>query len=57
MWFDRVSMPSSQLTVHQETRDAIAVRDFLLLVLVPTASSSDYFAHECILPTSRLISA
>jgi hypothetical protein len=33
VWFDRVSMPSRQLTFHQEIRDAIAARDRLLLVI------------------------
>jgi hypothetical protein len=37
VWFDRVSMPSRQLTFHQEIRDAIAARDRLLL----DAGSSD----------------
>ena len=29
VWFDRVSMPSRQLTFHQEIRDAIAARELI----------------------------
>jgi WD40 repeat protein len=46
VWFDRVSMPSRQLTFHQEIRDAIAARDRLLLVVGPGVLASDYVAQE-----------
>jgi len=46
VWFDRVSMPSRQLTFHQEIRDAIAVRERLLLVVGPGVLISDYVAQE-----------
>jgi WD40 repeat protein len=46
VWFDRVSMPSRQLTFHQEIRDAIAARDRLLLVIGPGAIASDYVTQE-----------
>lgn len=39
--FDRVCMPSRQLTFHQEIRDAIAVRDRLLLVVGPGVLASN----------------
>ena len=46
VWFDRVSMPSRQLTFHQEIRDAIAARDRLLLVVGPGVLTSDYVTQE-----------
>ena len=46
VWFDRVSMPSRQLTFHQEIRDAIAARDRLLLVVGSGVQSSDYVTQE-----------
>lgn len=46
VWFDRVSMPSRQLTFLQEIRDAIAARDRLLLVIGPNARTSDYVVQE-----------
>jgi len=41
VWFDRVSMPSRQITFHQEIRDAIAVLDRLLLVVGPGVLASN----------------
>jgi hypothetical protein len=35
IWFHSVSVPSRRLTVHQETRDAVAVRDRLLQAAIP----------------------
>lgn len=46
VWFDRLSMPSRQLTFHREIRDAIAARDRLLLVVGPAVLTSDYVAQE-----------
>ena len=46
VWFDRASMPSRQLTFHQEIRDAIAARDRLLLVVGPGVLASDYVTQE-----------
>jgi WD40 repeat protein len=46
VWFDRVSMPSRQLTFHQEIRDAIAVCERLLLVVGPEVLTSDYVTQE-----------
>jgi len=46
VWFDRVSMPSRQLTIHQEVREAIAARDRLLLVVGPGIFTSDYVTQE-----------
>lgn len=46
VWFDRVSMPSRQLTFHQEIRDAIAACDRLLLVVGPGVITSDYITQE-----------
>lgn len=46
VWFDRASMPSRNLTFHQEIRDAIAARDHLLLVVGPKAAASDYVRQE-----------
>ena len=46
VWFDRVSMPSRNLTFHQEIRDAIAARDRLVLVVGPKAGVSDYVRQE-----------
>lgn len=42
VWFDRVSMPSRNLTFHQEIRDAIAARERLVLVVGPKAAVSDH---------------
>jgi hypothetical protein len=46
VWFDRVSMPSRQLTFHHEIRDAIAARERLLLVVSPGVLTSDYVTQE-----------
>jgi WD40 repeat protein len=46
VWFDRVSMPSRQLTFHQEIADAISARDRLVLVVGPKAATSDYVRQE-----------
>lgn len=63
VWFDRVSMPSRQLTFFQEIRDAIAARERLLLVIGPKAGTSDYVTQEwknalemgkCVNPIVRL---
>lgn len=63
VWFDRVSMPSRQLTFFQEIRDAIAAHDRLLLVIGPKAITSDYVTQEwknalemgkCVNPIVRL---
>jgi hypothetical protein len=32
VWFDRVSMPSRQLTFHRKIRDVIEARELLLVV-------------------------
>jgi TIR domain len=40
VWFERVSMPSRSLTFHQEIRDAVAMRDRLVLVVGPKAAES-----------------
>lgn len=46
VWFDRVSMPSRQLTFHQEIRDAVAACDRLVLVVGPDAVDSEYVRQE-----------
>src|SRR3984957_9501686 len=46
VWFDRVSMPSRNLTFHQEIRDAVATRDRLVLVVGPKAAESLYVRQE-----------
>ena len=46
VWFDRVSMPSRQLTFFQEIRDAIAAHERLLLVIGPKARTSEYVTQE-----------
>jgi WD40 repeat protein len=46
VWFDRVSLPSRQLTFHQEIADAIRARDRLILVVGPQAATSDYVRQE-----------
>src|ERR1019366_4271155 len=46
VWFDRVSMPSRQLTFHQEIRDAVTACDRLILVVGPGAVTSDYVTQE-----------
>jgi len=54
VWFDRVSLPSRQLTFHQEIKDAILKEtDRLIYIGGPKAALSDYvraewqFALEC----------
>jgi tetratricopeptide (TPR) repeat protein len=47
VWFDRVDLPSRQLTFHQEIKDAIRARDRLVLVAGPRAATSDYVLQEC----------
>ena len=64
VWFDRVSMPSRQLTFHQEIRDAVADCDRFVLVVGTKAPTSDYVGQEwrfvyfeaekCINPIVRL---
>ena len=46
VWFDRVSLPSRQLTFHQEIKDAIRGRDKLVYVAGPCAALSDYVREE-----------
>src|SRR5262245_52558992 len=46
VWFDRVSMPSRNLTFHQEIRDAVVAHDRLLLVIGPKAVASEYVRQE-----------
>jgi WD40 repeat protein len=46
VWFDRVSLPSRQLTFHQEIKDAIRERDRLVCVAGPRAAVSDYVREE-----------
>jgi WD40 repeat protein len=46
VWFDRMSMPSRRLTFLQEIRDAIAGSDRLVLVVGPSAATSDYVRQE-----------
>ena len=46
VWFDRVSMPSRNLTFHQERRDAVTARECLLLVVGPKAVESLYVRQE-----------
>ncbi len=46
VWFDRVSMPSRNLTFHQEIRDAVAACDRLVLVVGPKVVASDYVRQE-----------
>src|SRR6266850_624135 len=62
VWFDRVSMPSRELTFHQEIKDSIRQRDRLIYIAGPSAAVSDYvreeweFALECdkaVIPTLR----
>ena len=45
-WFDRVSMPSRQLTFSAEIEAAITACDRLVLVVGPSAVASDYVTHE-----------
>lgn len=64
VWFDRVSMPSRQLTFYQEIRDAVARCERLVLIVGPGAAASEYvsqewrFAHfeamKCVTPIIRL---
>jgi WD40 repeat protein len=46
VWFDRVSMPSRQLTFLQEVRDAVARCERVVLVIGPRARTSDYVTQE-----------
>ena len=46
VWWDRVSMPSRNLTFHQEIRDAVAACDRLVLVVGPQAGQSEYVTQE-----------
>jgi WD40 repeat protein len=46
VWWDRVSLPSRQLTFHQEIKDAIRQRDRLVYVAGPKAALSDYVCEE-----------
>lgn len=46
VWWDRVRMPSRQLTFHQEIRDAIAASERLIFVVGPHAVASDYVRQE-----------
>jgi WD40 repeat protein len=46
VWFDRVDMPSRNLTFHQEIRDAIAARERLVLIVGPKAAASEYVRQE-----------
>lgn len=46
VWWDRVDMPSRELTFLHEIREAIAARQRLLLVVGPHAASSDYVLQE-----------
>ena len=46
VWFDRVSLPSRNLTFHQEIRDAIATHDRLVFVVGPKAVASQYVSQE-----------
>lgn len=46
VWFDRVDLPSRQLTFHQEIADALRARDRLVLVAGPKAVRSDYVRQE-----------
>ena len=46
VWFDRVSMPSRELSFSQEIEDAIMAHDRLVLVVGPSAVASDYVMHE-----------
>src|ERR1019366_9425627 len=46
VWFDRVSMPSRQLSFSAEIERAITACDRLLLVVGPSAVASDYVTHE-----------
>ena len=46
VWFDRVSMPSRQLTFHQEIRDAIAPLTGCCWWSAPGVLTSDYVTQE-----------
>jgi TIR domain-containing protein/NB-ARC domain-containing protein len=46
VWFDRVSMPSRNLTFHQEIRDAVSHCGRLVLIVGPKAIASDYVRQE-----------
>jgi TIR domain len=46
VWFDRMAMPARGLTFHQETQDAVAARERLVLVVGPKATMSDYVRQE-----------
>ena len=62
VWFDRVSLPSRQLTFHQEIKDAIRGCDRLVYVAGPQAAVSEYVREEwqfalaldrCVVPVLR----
>ncbi|MBM4025646.1 MAG: TIR domain-containing protein [Planctomycetes bacterium] len=46
VWWDRVSLPSRQLTFYQEIADAIRSHDRLILIVGPRAAVSDYVRQE-----------
>src|ERR1035437_1602641 len=46
VWFDRISMPSRQLTFYQEIKDAIVSCNRLVLIIGPEAVSSEYVSQE-----------
>jgi len=46
VWFDRVSMPTRQLSFTQEIRDVIAARDRLVLVVGPMAAVRPHVLKE-----------
>ena len=46
VWFDRVCMPSRNLTFHQEIREAVSACDRLVLVVGSRAATSDYVRQE-----------
>ena len=46
VWWDRVSMPSRQLTFHQEIADAIRAHDRFVFVVGPAAVRSRYVRQE-----------
>jgi WD40 repeat protein len=46
VWFDRVSMPSRERTFSKEIEDAISACDRVVLIVGPSAASSDYVTHE-----------
>ncbi len=46
VWFDRESLPSRDLTFHQEIEDAIRTRDRLIYIGGPKAAASAYVRQE-----------